>query len=208
LCCVADVPYAFEHDLRPFFAHRSGPHEARHRNGLREGGQPVSRFGIMRCLLDAFSSREPVSTSLENAMAFGVRDMKTKLALIAAVAGSLALPVVTSAPADARTVILRPSGPVAGAGWHGGGGWRGGGWNRGYYRGHRGYGWGPALGGFAAGAIIGGALAAQPPAYYGAPVYAAPPAGDDVAYCMQRFKSYDPASGTYLGYDGLRHPCP
>jgi hypothetical protein len=40
-------------------------------------------------------------------------------------------------------------------------------------------------------------------------VAAAPPAGDDaVAYCMQRYKSYDPASGTYLGYDGQRHPCP
>ncbi|WP_424618529.1 BA14K family protein [Bradyrhizobium sp.] len=25
---------------------------------------------------------------------------------------------------------------------------------------------------------------------------------------MQRFKSYDPNSGTYLGYDGNRHPCP
>jgi hypothetical protein len=25
---------------------------------------------------------------------------------------------------------------------------------------------------------------------------------------MQRYKSYDPASGTYLGYDGQRHPCP
>jgi hypothetical protein len=32
--------------------------------------------------------------------------------------------------------------------------------------------------------------------------------GDSVAYCAQRYKSYDPASGTYLGYDGLRHPCP
>ena len=41
-------------------------------------------------------------------------------------------------------------------------------------------------------------------------VAAAPaPAGDDsVAYCMQRYKSYDPSSGTYLGYDGQRHPCP
>ena len=28
------------------------------------------------------------------------------------------------------------------------------------------------------------------------------------AYCMNRFKSYDPASGTYLGYDGNEHPCP
>ena len=35
------------------------------------------------------------------------------------------------------------------------------------------------------------------------------PAGDDsVAYCMQTYKSYDPNSGTYLGYDGRRHPCP
>jgi BA14K-like protein len=29
----------------------------------------------------------------------------------------------------------------------------------------------------------------------------------DPAYCARRYKSYDPASGTYLGYDGLRHPC-
>ena len=33
-------------------------------------------------------------------------------------------------------------------------------------------------------------------------------AGDAVAYCMQRYRSYDPRSGTFLGYDGLRHPCP
>ena len=39
---------------------------------------------------------------------------------------------------------------------------------------------------------------------------AAPVAGEDRddAYCAQRFQSYDPASGTYLGYDGARHPCP
>ena len=35
-----------------------------------------------------------------------------------------------------------------------------------------------------------------------------PSGGDDVAYCQQRFKSYDVSSGTYLGYDGMRHPCP
>jgi hypothetical protein len=28
------------------------------------------------------------------------------------------------------------------------------------------------------------------------------------SYCAQRFRSYDPASGTYMGYDGQRHPCP
>jgi len=31
---------------------------------------------------------------------------------------------------------------------------------------------------------------------------------DDDAYCAQRFRSYDPATGTYLGYDGFRHACP
>jgi len=54
--------------------------------------------------------------------------------------------------------------------------------------------------------------APPPPAYYGAPAApgygGAPVAGDAVAYCTQRFRSYDPASGTYLGYDGQRHPCP
>jgi hypothetical protein len=32
--------------------------------------------------------------------------------------------------------------------------------------------------------------------------------GSEVADCQQRFRSYDPASGTYLGFDGMRHPCP
>jgi hypothetical protein len=42
--------------------------------------------------------------------------------------------------------------------------------------------------------------------YYGSTVAVAP--GGDDTYCRQRYKSYDPASGTYLGYDGQRHPCP
>ena len=91
--------------------------------------------------------------------------------------------------------------------------------------------WGPAVGaGFVAGAIVGGMLAAPygpygpyygpgpyyvgPGPYYPAPYVAGPVVrpgpvyGDAVAYCMRRFRSYDPRSGTYLGYDGLRHPCP
>jgi hypothetical protein len=109
----------------------------------------------------------------------------------------------------------------------------------------RGWGWGVG-GGFVAGAIIGGALAAPyyygpgyyygapyyygPGAYYGgsyygsgpyypAPAYPAPapayyggpapgPGGDASAYCAHRFHSYDPRTGTYLGTDGARHPCP
>ena len=48
------------------------------------------------------------------------------------------------------------------------------------------------------------------PGYY-APAYVAPApyvGGDAVSYCAQRFRSYDPYSGTYVGYDGFRHPCP
>jgi hypothetical protein len=29
-----------------------------------------------------------------------------------------------------------------------------------------------------------------------------------VAYCAERFRTYNPASGTYMGSDGMRHPCP
>jgi len=29
-----------------------------------------------------------------------------------------------------------------------------------------------------------------------------------ITYCVQRFRSYDPQSMTYLGNDGRRHPCP
>jgi hypothetical protein len=29
----------------------------------------------------------------------------------------------------------------------------------------------------------------------------------DASYCAQRYRSYDPASGTYLGRDGRRHVC-
>jgi len=135
----------------------------------------------------------------------------------APVAGALALKNAT--PTNVETVRW-------GGGW--GGGWRGGGWG---WRG-RGWGWGVGAG-LVTGAIIGGALASPyyygypypypypyyggyypapyypAPVYYGPPVYAAPPPGGGaVAYCAQRYRSYDPRSGTYLGNDGLRHPCP
>jgi hypothetical protein len=51
------------------------------------------------------------------------------------------------------------------------------------------------------------------PPYYGPPcgptVYCPPTPlpGNPVGYCARRFKSYDPASGTYLGRDGRRHSC-
>ncbi|MDA9421309.1 BA14K family protein [Bradyrhizobium sp. CCBAU 53380] len=104
---------------------------------------------------------------------------------------------------------------VATAGnWRGGSNWSGHHWH------HRRGGFWP---GFAAGAAIGGLGSYayygggygyyDDPYYYG--YYDEPTVavvqdggGDSAAYCAQRFKSYDPASGTYLGYDGQRHPCP
>jgi BA14K-like protein len=28
-----------------------------------------------------------------------------------------------------------------------------------------------------------------------------------IQYCLNRYRSYDPNSDTFMGYDGLRHPC-
>lgn len=46
--------------------------------------------------------------------------------------------------------------------------------------------------------------------YTGGPGYleAASPAPDAAAWCAARFRSFDPATGTYLGFDGVRHSCP
>ena len=84
----------------------------------------------------------------------------------------------------------------------------------GHWRHHHHGGWGAAAGGFAVGALIGSALAApryyyyDEPGYYYAPDVYAGPDPSTVAYCEQRFRSYDVSTGTYLGYDGIRHPCP
>lgn len=107
---------------------------------------------------------------------------------------------------------------VAGNNWHGGGGdWHGGGWHR-----HGGGGFWPgvaagaAIGGLGSYAYYGGGGYYNDPSYYGDDNYYDEPSvavvpdtgGDAAGYCAQRYRSYDPASGTYLGYDGLRHPCP
>ncbi len=60
--------------------------------------------------------------------------------------------------------------------------------------------------GLAVGAILGGALAApRQPAY----VYANPAPWTPAwyRYCESRYRSFDPGSGTFLGYDGRRHFC-
>jgi hypothetical protein len=69
---------------------------------------------------------------------------------------------------------------------------RGGGWGRGG-------GVGAAVGIGVGAAIIGGAIAASA---------AEQQRQQAVGYCMQRYRSYDPNSQTYLGTDGMRRPCP
>jgi hypothetical protein len=74
-----------------------------------------------------------------------------------------------------------------------------------YYRRDRGNAAAAGIAGLAAGALIGGAIASQQA--QAAPTYVVPDQ-NAVAYCAQRYRSYDPASGTYLGYDGVRRSCP
>jgi BA14K-like protein len=113
----------------------------------------------------------------------------------------------------APSMGMRPGG--GGAAVAGGGYYRGDG---GYHRYHGGGGFWP---GAVVGGVIGGALASQSYGYYGPGYYddqyyddsavtvdAAPGGDDAVAYCTQTYRSYDPQSGTYLGNDGYRHPCP
>jgi hypothetical protein len=125
---------------------------------------------------------------------------------------------VASGPQFNRGAVARPQ--FSGGS---GGGRYAGGWNGGYrYHRHGGGYWPGAV----AGAVIGGALASNyydgSPDYYGpgyyddsyayygddAPVAVEAAPGGDASYCAQRYRSYDPASGTYLGYDGQRYPCP
>jgi hypothetical protein len=85
------------------------------------------------------------------------------------------------------------------------------GWRDGYRRGGIvGDGLGLAGAGIGlAGAIVGGAIVGATHPYGYGPGYAyAPGYGGEVGYCQQRFRSYDPALGTYRGFDGRPHPCP
>ncbi|KAB2685365.1 MULTISPECIES: BA14K family protein [Brucella/Ochrobactrum group] len=115
-------------------------------------------------------------------------------------------------------------------------GWDRGGWDRPYYRErHRDHSDAVAAGviGLAAGALLGSALSqpSQPTYVQPAPVYAPPPpppayypaapvrqatyyrAGYEpwsrgwYQYCSDRYRSFNPNTGTYRGYDGRDHFC-
>jgi hypothetical protein len=123
----------------------------------------------------------------------------------AVLAGATALSI--SVPAFSAPVMVQPrhlqatsSLPTENVQYYRGGGYGrgyGGGYRRGYGRGGGG---GALVGGLIGGAIIGGAIAA------GAASNAQ--AQQNSNYCAQRYRSYDPASGTYLNTDGNRYACP
>jgi BA14K-like protein len=48
------------------------------------------------------------------------------------------------------------------------------------------------------------------PMYEGRSVAVGPadPTDNNVAWCQAHFRSYNPSTGMYLGYDGQQHPCP
>lgn len=120
-------------------------------------------------------------------------------------------PAVAPAPSQIETVQWhghhgghhwRPHGGYRG-GWHGGyRGYRG--YRGGYYHHHHGWGGGGALlGGLAAGAIIGGALAQ--PRYVGPRYYRG--GNSHQSWCYARYRSYRAYDNTYQPYGGPRRQC-
>lgn len=75
----------------------------------------------------------------------------------------------------------------------------------GYQQAYSGYGYQQAYPGYGYQQTDPGWADAGYPYALSTPAYAD---GGSVAYCESQFQSYNPATGTYLGFDGLRHPCP
>jgi hypothetical protein len=115
--------------------------------------------------------------------------------------------------AAVRTGQVVNPGVVGAPRWNGGRATWNGNWNGGWHHPHRPF----------VPIIVGGGYGYYGPDYYydygpdysyyddgtyddGTAVAVVP--GADANWCAQTYRTYDPASGTYLGYDGQRHPCP
>ena len=82
-----------------------------------------------------------------------------------------------------------------------------------------GNGWGAGLLGFGIGAIVGSALTPREvyvvpdyddyePAYYGPAAYGPPPWSPEwYNYCTSRYRSFNPRTGYFMGYDGRPYFC-
>jgi len=131
-----------------------------------------------------------------------------------------AAPTAASNNEPAVQFVRDRAGGGNGGHWRGrhrrGGNWGGGNWGGGHWGGgHHGYGYGYGFGlgafGLATGLLLGSQLGYYGGGYYGQPYYGNDYYGGgyddyDVA-CANKYRSYDPYSKTFLGYDGYRHPC-
>ncbi|CAN5181664.1 hypothetical protein BH11PSE4_BH11PSE4_26700 [soil metagenome] len=125
----------------------------------------------------------------------------TSAALIGATALSFSVPAISAPLMNQAAVSQAMPSSTENVQYRRGYG-RGYGYGGRYHRGYgRGGGNGALIGGLVGGAIIGGAIAA------GAAQSNAQ-AQQNANYCSQRYRSYDPRSGTYLNNDGNRYPCP
>jgi hypothetical protein len=76
-----------------------------------------------------------------------------------------------------------------------------------------GCGWGAGLFGFGVGTIVGSALFAPrvyygPPPGYGTAAYGPPPWSPEwYSYCAQRYRSFNPHTGYFIGADGRPYFC-
>lgn len=114
--------------------------------------------------------------------------------VLLAAGASSTLPAGATPVTPKAAVVQTSASNLQSVAWRGGRGY-GHGPHYGHWRGHRG--WGPGIvGGLVAGALIAGAIREG--------------RADDTDFerCEDRYRSFDRASGTYLGSDGERHVCP
>jgi len=132
--------------------------------------------------------------------------------------GKTSLTALVAAALVGLTVLTMAVPAEAGRG-HGHGHYGGGRYvQNNYYRGGGGNAWGAGLIGFGVGAIVGSALTPRevyvapppppPPRAYAPVAYGPQPWSPDwYSYCYSRYRSFNPNTGTFIGYDGYEHFC-